>query len=139
MLVFTDLGQRAIDLRKAKSKEQIMCVSAVVFKPTKYTQFSRVWNKLFNRWGASAFHATDFYGGADEFRRNSPERASLHTEDSKRIPELIGSNVEKVTLIAFRPSEYLTEAPAGWLRGAHPKSFVRLLHGKRRQRRREST
>jgi hypothetical protein len=28
---------------------------------------------------------------------------------------LIGSNVEKVTLIAFRPSEYLTEAPAGWL------------------------
>jgi hypothetical protein len=115
MLVFTDLGNRRIDLKDPNS-ESLMCISAVVFKPTKYKQFTRPWNRVLKRWGASAFHSTDFYSGGGEFKRkDDKKRQAMFEEDSRAIPKMLGGKVEKVTLIAFRPKEYRESVPKGWL------------------------
>lgn len=92
-----------------------MSVGSVIFKPVKYKQFKRQWEPFVDAWGARAFHATDFYNGAEEFKRDTPERKAMFDRDSKRIPVIIGSNVQDVLLVSFRPDEYFTEAPSGWL------------------------
>ena len=115
MFVYSDLGDRDLDLLD-KGSGNIICVSAVVFKPIKYKQFCREWSKFLKPWGATAFHATDFYGGANEFDWNrNPKLREMQIADSKRIPHMIGDKVERVLLVAIKPKEYLEKAPIGWL------------------------
>jgi hypothetical protein len=105
---YLDLGA------KQDSHDGVMCVASVIFKPTKYKQFLRPWNRMLKRWSATAFHATDFYPGAQEFKRNTPERNQWFKEDSESIPQLIGRAIESILLVSFRPTEFLREAPAKW-------------------------
>jgi hypothetical protein len=105
---YLDLGQ------KQGSNDEVMCVASVIFKPTKYKQFLRPWNRMLGRWGASAFHATDFYPGAQEFKRDTPLRQSFFDEDSRAIPELVGRLITSILLVSFRPEEFLREAPPKW-------------------------
>ena len=106
--VFLDLGE------KRHAGDVVMCVASVIFKPTPYKQFVRPWNRMLKTWGASAFHATDFYNGAAEFKRNTPERMLLHDKDSKRIPRMIGEHVQRITIISFRPEEFKQIASPQW-------------------------
>ena len=106
--VYLDRGQ------KDDSKDGVMCVASVIFKATPYKQFIRSWNQFLKPWGASAFHATDFYNGAGEFKRNTPEREKLFAEDSRRIPSLLGVRVKHILLVSFRPAEFLEVASPQW-------------------------
>lgn len=105
---YLDLGE------KEDATDDVMCVAAITFKPTPYKQFVRSWNPMLDAWGASAFHATDFYNGAEEFVRKTPERKCLYDEDSKRIPTMIGKYIQRAVLISFRPQEFLDVAPQEW-------------------------
>ena len=105
---YLDLGD------KRDPKDRVMCVASVVFKPTKYKQFVRLWNPILDRWGASAFHATDFYGGYREFKRDTSQRQKFFDEDSKRIPAIIGQHIQNVLMVSFRPAEFLEKAPQKW-------------------------
>lgn len=58
---------------------------------------------MLKAWGATAFHATDFYSGAKEFKRNTVERKRLFEEDSKRIPRMIGACVQRILIVSFKP------------------------------------
>jgi len=92
----------------------VMCVAAVLFKPTRYKQFVRPWNRMLKAWGASAFHATDFYNGAKEFKRDTPKRQALFEEDSRRIPKMVGQHVERILLVSFKPDEFNQAASPQW-------------------------
>lgn len=106
--VFLDRGA------KKDMSDGVMCVASVIFKPTPYKQFFRPWNRMLKAWGASAFHATDFYNGAEEFERDTPYRRRLFEEDCKRIPKMIGPHVERISLISFRPDEFDRVASPEW-------------------------
>lgn len=99
---------------KADATTGIMCVASVIFKPVQYTKFIRPWNRMLDRWNATAFHATDFYNGAEEFKRDTNRRKLLFEQDSRRIPAMIGQHVYRVLLVAFNPDEFNSTAPAGW-------------------------
>jgi hypothetical protein len=114
---YLDLG------KKADAADEVMCMASVIFKPTRYKQFVRPWKRMLKSWDASAFHATDFYPGALEFKRNTPERLALFEEDSRRIPRMIGDYVSRVLLVSFCPQEYFDAAPPGWT-----ERFGRSLH-----------
>ena len=105
---FLDLGE------KRDSADAVMCVASVIFKPTRYKQFVRAWKRMLKRWGASAFHATDFYSGAKEFVRDSPGRKQLFDEDSRKIPKLIGGHIRRVFFVSFRPEEFNSVASPEW-------------------------
>ena len=105
---YLDLGE------KGDATDGVMCVASVTFKPIPYKQFVRPWNRMLKAWGASAFHATDFYPGGQEFIRDTPERKHLFEEDSKRIPRMIAEYVQHIELISFRPQEFLETAPQEW-------------------------
>jgi hypothetical protein len=105
---YLDLGA------KTNANDGVMCVASVVFKPTPYKQFVRPWNRMLKAWDAEAFHATDFYTGTKEFKRNTPERQQLFAEDSRRIPKLIGQNVERILLVSFKPDEFSRVATPAW-------------------------
>lgn len=118
--VYLDRGEKVAKDRS----DDIVCVAAIVFKPTSYKQFIRPWNRMLRGWEASAFHATDFYNGAEEFKRDTPAREKRFEDDSRSIPELIGSRVHRVELISFRPSEFAREASDRW-----KQRFGTDLHG----------
>lgn len=99
---------------KRDATDGIACVASVIFRPTPYKQFVRPWNRMLKAWGASAFHATDFYNGAQEFIRNTSERARLFEEDTKRIPYMIGERVRRISIVAFRPEEFSQVASQKW-------------------------
>jgi hypothetical protein len=105
---YLDLGA------KEDASDGIMCVASVIFKPTKYKQFLRPWNRMLKGWNAKAFHATDFYSGYQEFKRDTPHRQDLYDEDSRRIPEMIGQSSTSIVLVSFRPQEFLSKAPPKW-------------------------
>src|SRR5260370_33029782 len=86
--VFLDRGA------KRDSTDEIIAVAATVFKPLRYKQFVRPWNRMLRGWGASAFHATDFYNGAGEFKRDSQRKRESLEKDSKIIPKLVGKPAE---------------------------------------------
>jgi hypothetical protein len=115
--VFLDLGA------KEDMTDGVMCVAAVVFKPIPYKQFVRPWNRMLRGWGASAFHATDFYNGAPEFQRDSPEALRRFEQDVKRIPNMVGANVQRILAVSFRPEEYMQVASPQWI-----KKFGTSLH-----------
>ena len=99
---------------KQDATDGVLSVAAVVFKPTPYKQFLRPWNRMLKAWGASAFHATDFYPGAQEFSRDTPELQRLFDEDCRRIPVMIGDRVKRILIVSFRPEEFNQVAPPGW-------------------------
>jgi hypothetical protein len=108
---------------KADPHDEIVSVGAVVFKPVRYKQFVRPWNRMLRHWEAKAFHATDFYNGAEEFIRNTPERISMYERDSKSIPGMIGSRIAHALHVSFRPKEYLARASDVW-----KQSFGTSIH-----------
>jgi hypothetical protein len=105
---YLDRGQ------KASPTDEVMCVACTVFKPAKYKQFVRPWERMLDRWNAEAFHATDFYPGGGEFQRDTPEKQKWFAEDCKAIPSLVGENVTRVMAVAFRPREFARKAPLEW-------------------------
>ena len=112
MLVFTDLGLK----KDAKIGDRMICVSVVIFKQVRYKQFVRPWERMLKAWNATAFHATDFYNGAGEFKRKGDaKREALFADDSKRIPTMIGKTIRRAILVAFNPEEYRERAPTNWI------------------------
>jgi hypothetical protein len=99
---------------KRDASDEVMCVACVIFKPAAYKQFVRTWNRMLKAWGAKDFHATDFYSGAKEFKRNTPKRQALFEEDSRRIPQLIAKAITQILVVSFRPAEFMEIAPAKW-------------------------
>ena len=69
---------------------------------------------MLRAWDASAFHATDFYNGAEEFERKSPRKKALFEEDGKRIPKMVGQHAEHIWIISFRPDEFDRVASREW-------------------------
>jgi hypothetical protein len=136
--VYLDLGQ------KQDMRDGVMCVGAAMFKQAPYKQFLRPWERMLKRWDAKAFHATDFYNGAGEFKRDTPARQRLFTEDSRRIPGMIGPHINRVLLVSFRPEEYLRVASEQWKKkfGTNLHSLavqmVLLANGRWAERRRPS-
>jgi hypothetical protein len=65
---------------------EVVRVASVIVKPTPYKQFIRTWNRMLKAWNAYAFHATDFYNRAGEFKRDTPKLRRLFEDDSKKIP-----------------------------------------------------
>lgn len=115
--VFLDRGA------KRDSTDEIIAVAATVFTPLRYKQFVRPWNRMLKGWGASAFHATDFYNGAGEFKRDSQRKRERFEKDSRIIPTLIGQPAENILIVAARPEELLGAAPLGW-----KEQFGRSVH-----------
>lgn len=105
---YVDRGQ------KASPTDEVMCAACTIFKRTPYKQFLRPWNRMLRRWRAGCFHATDFYPGGGEFERDTDERKRWYDEDSKAIPAMIGENVTRVLVVAFRPREFAERASALW-------------------------
>jgi len=105
---YLDLGA------KSDPGDEIVCVGSVVFKPVRYKQFIRPWERMLKEWGASAFHATDFYVGAEQFKRDTPEKERLFRADSKRIPRMIGETIRHVEMVSFRPEEFNRTASPEW-------------------------
>jgi hypothetical protein len=99
---------------KSDSGDGIVSVAATVFKPIRYKQFVRPWNRMLRRWGASAFHATDFYPGGGEFKRNTPHREKLFDQDSKSVPTIIGRFIERILIVAVRPQEFSDALSPRW-------------------------
>lgn len=110
--VYIDRGEKQDNI--ANDGAGIVTVAATAFKPTGYKQFVRPWNRMLRAWGASAFHATDFYPGAEEFERETPERKALFNSDSRRIPAMIAEHVHRIAVIAFRPREFAEQASEKW-------------------------
>jgi hypothetical protein len=106
--VYLDLG------RKVDSTDGVVSVASVIFKPTPYKQFVRPWKRMLKPWNAKAFHATDFYPGGGEFKRDTPERLALFNQDSMRIPGMISDHIHSVLLVAFRPAEFNEIASPRW-------------------------
>jgi hypothetical protein len=99
---------------KSTANDDVMSVASVIFKPVPYKRFAREWKRMLKPWGATAFHATDFYSGYEEFRRDTPERKELFDQDSKRIPSLIGPHIRKALVVAFRPGEVMPLLSEAW-------------------------
>jgi hypothetical protein len=101
---------------KSDETDEIMSVGAIVFKPLRYKKFVRSWNQMLHRWNAPAFHATDFYNGAKNFIRNTPNKQAMFEQDARRIPAIIGSTLVHALHVSFRPAEYMQKASEAWKR-----------------------
>lgn len=106
--VYLDLGA------KKESSDGVVTVASVVYRPTSYKQFVRPWKRMLRAWGAPAFHATDFYNGAAEFKRDTAEKQRLFEADSKRIPEMVAKHAQYMLAVSFRPDEFHQVAPKQW-------------------------
>jgi hypothetical protein len=99
---------------------RVMCVAAALFQPFDYDRFLQLWQSLLDDWGATAFHATDFYPGAREFKRKradgsfDPQRVAQFERDSRRIIEIVGTYVHQLFVVTFREDEYEAVAPKAW-------------------------
>jgi hypothetical protein len=108
--VYLDVGRKT----DAERTEEINCVVATVFKPVAYKQFVRPWKRMLDKWGANAFHATDFYSGGGEFERTTDERKQWYDEDSRAIPSMIGKKLTRVTAMSFLTQEFTKVASPKW-------------------------
>jgi len=99
---------------KRGSKDEVMCVACVIFKPVAYKQFVRDWNRILAAWGADEFHAKEFFPGSGQFKRDTPQRQELYLEHSRRIPEIIARSIARIMIISFRPEEFLAMASQEW-------------------------
>lgn len=98
--VYLDCG------KKSNATEGVVSVAATVFTPQQYVAFTGPWNQMLFRWGAPAFHATDFYPGGGHFKRHTAERKAWFEEDSKGIPGMIGRYLRHGLVVAFKPDEF---------------------------------
>jgi hypothetical protein len=110
--VYLDRGEKTDHI--ARDGDAIMTVSATVFKPSGYKQFVRPWNRMLKAWGATSFHATDFYPGALEFKRDTQKKMGLFEKDSLRLPTLVAEHLHRVIVVAFRPNEFIQMASQKW-------------------------
>src|SRR6478672_2164583 len=78
-----------LDHGAKKEAYGVMSVGAALFRSFCYDQFLHVWEPFLKAWNAKAFQATDFYPGAEDFKRKTKERKQLFEQDSRRLPELI--------------------------------------------------
>jgi len=117
--VYVDRGS------KADATDGVVAVAATIFKPLGYKRFVRAWNRMLRGWGASSFHATDFYCGAQEFKRDTPAKQRRFDQDTKLVPRMIRDNVEHIKVVATRPNEFLQEAPDQWKKtfGTNPHAI----------------
>ena len=99
---------------KSDADDGVISVAATVFKPLGYKRFIRPWNRMLRGWGASAFHATDFYPGAQEFKRDTSSKKERFERDFKLIPKLIRENTARILVVSTRPAEFIREAPENW-------------------------
>ena len=107
---------------KQEAATGVMCITAALFDPFRYDQFLHAWQPFLDGWRAAAFHATDFYTGAQGspfFRKRpdgslDPDREARYNRDSKLIPHIIGRHVRELFVITFRPDEFIAMAPAAW-------------------------
>jgi hypothetical protein len=106
--VYMDMGE------KTDENDGVLTVASVIYQREKYKRFRREWNAMLKPWGASAFHATDFYPGGGEFKRDTDERKQLFRDDSKRIPKMVGKYARRITFVSFRPEEFKQVAPPDW-------------------------
>jgi hypothetical protein len=97
--VYLDRGEKTV------TDDGVMCVATVIFRPFPYKRFARPWSRMVRAWGANAFHATDFYNGAEEFKRATPAKQKRFQEDSRQIPRMISLHITRALAIAFRPQE----------------------------------
>lgn len=100
--------------KKKDPTDDVMAVASVIFKRIPYKQFIRPWNRMLRAWGASAFHATDFYNGAGEFERKTPRLEELQKEHSKLIPKIIGENIQRILIVSYKPQEFEQIASPQW-------------------------
>ena len=100
--------------QKSDEEDEILTVASVIYDPDPYKRFRQVWERMLKPWGASAFHATDFYPGAGEFGRDTPERQKLYDQDSRRIPIMVGKYAKRIVFVSFRPEEFNLTAPPYW-------------------------
>ena len=99
-----------------------MCVAAAAFRPFGYEWFLHEWRLILDAWGASAFHASDFYPGGRKspFWRNhpdgtvDPERLARFERHSKEIPLIIGKYVHQLFVMSLRKDEFEAVAPSAW-------------------------
>lgn len=110
--VYLDRGARAIG--KPKDGRAVVSVAAAAFWSFHYDQFLHVWTPFLQRWGASAFHATDFYAGYAEFRRDTDVAKALFDEDCRRLPDLVAPYVTQLFVASLHRDEYERVAPENW-------------------------
>jgi len=127
--VFMDLGH------KKDKTDEVMNVASVIFQKDDYKLFRRPWEKMLFEWKASAFHATDFYPGGGEFKRDTPQRKELFERHSKQIPLIIGRNIKRAQLVSFRPAEFMQMVPQKWKEQlgtdlhSHAVQMILILNG----------
>jgi hypothetical protein len=112
--VYLDRGYKA-------EAHGITSVAAALFKPSRYKQFGRRWERFLKRWGADAFHATDFYNGAGEyfgFRGSDGQIDSglkaKHDADARAIPGIISAHSRQLIVVSFKEQEFSQVAPKNW-------------------------
>lgn len=109
-----------LDRARRKEAGGIMSVAAAVFDPATYDFFLHEWQPILSAWNADAFHATDFYPGAGQFRRKrrdgniDPALVEQYQRHSREIPAIIGRWVEKLFVLSFFEGEYQSIAPEPW-------------------------
>ena len=99
---------------KSDAVDGVVAVAAPVFKPLGYKRFLRQWNRMLRGWNAPWFHATDFYNGAEWFKRDTASKKERFQSDCRAIPKFIRENVERILVVAARPDEFLSTAPQKW-------------------------
>ncbi|MGB2644467.1 MAG: hypothetical protein WA853_15260 [Candidatus Acidiferrum sp.] len=110
--VYLDRGEKHDE--KLHDGDSVASIAATVFKPNPYKQFIRPWNRMLREWNATAFHATDFYSGAEEFERRESKREDIFQRDCRIIPALIGEHIHRVMIVSFRPGEFAEKASPKW-------------------------
>ena len=95
----------------------IMGVAACLFEPTAYERFSQEWGLMVRKWGAPAFHATDFYGGYRKFTRDTAERQRWFEEDKTLIGRLFDRDLLQVIVASFKEQEFLRLISKQWRAG----------------------
>ena len=100
---------------------RVMCVAGALFESFHYDRFLHEWQPILTEWGASAFHATDFYNGAVEFKRklgdekvDVPHLMARYERHSREIPAIIGAHVHQLFVVTFYEDEYDRIAPHRW-------------------------
>ena len=123
-------GRRALVMMKVymdraareDSDQGVMCVAATVFRPVRYKQFVRQWNRMLRGWGASAFHATDFYPGGGEFAR--PTVIRVYDKGRAR-------GLETADMVAWHWNKFYVDH----LSATKPRDVGRILRHPSHQRR----
>ena len=94
---------------KRHGGDRLLCVGATVFEPARYREFTKEWNEFLEGWHAPAFHATDFYNGADVFRRDNAQAKARFLLDVIDVPRMIGKHISRGFAMAVLVDEFSAE------------------------------